>query len=184
MNDQTNNPWKTREQRYVHRDPWIRVRVDSVIRPDGSAGTYSVVELKGGVGVVARDSSGRILLVGQYRYAPDCYSWEIPKGAFDSFDYRGDANVTAIRELVEETGAIAEDWVQIGVVHTLLGSTNDRVYLYSAIVTKNVEATPEPTEVICVKWVTDDEFWAMVSSREISDATSIAAVGLDNRRRP
>lgn len=81
------NSWRTLGARSIYRDPFIRVRVDRVIRPDGTKGTYSVVELKGGIGVVVRDVKGRILLVGQSRYAIGRYSWEIPKGAFEKFGH-------------------------------------------------------------------------------------------------
>lgn len=175
------NPWRTLRSRFVYDDPWIRVRVDDVIRPDHSNGIYSVVELKGGIGVVALDERKRVLLVGQFRYAPNKYSWEIPKGAFPSFEEKGSPLVTAQRELQEETGVTGSDWIYLGRLHTLMGSTNDEVHLFTVRNMAGGHASPEGTEVLQVKWVDQDEFWKLVQRGDITDATSIAAVALSQR---
>src|SRR5438105_2559929 len=127
---QPSNPLRILRSKEVYADPWIRLRVDDVERPDSSLGTYSVIQFKGGIGVVTLDESKLILLVGQFRHAVDKYSWEIPKGAFPGFDFGGDPLVTAKDELSEETGIIGENWTYLGYVNTLLGQTNDEVYLY------------------------------------------------------
>ncbi|NLF58413.1 MAG: DNA mismatch repair protein MutT, partial [Candidatus Hydrogenedens sp.] len=47
------NPWKTLGSRVVYRNPWITVREDEVIRPDGLPGIYGVVETRIAAGVLA-----------------------------------------------------------------------------------------------------------------------------------
>ncbi|MGH8272572.1 MAG: NUDIX domain-containing protein, partial [Gammaproteobacteria bacterium] len=74
------NPWKTSGSRIVYENRWIRVREDQVVRPDGGAGIYGVVEIRPSVGIVAINSRDEIVLVGQWRYASGHYSWEIPRG--------------------------------------------------------------------------------------------------------
>lgn len=153
-----------------------------MIRPNNTPGTYSVVELKGGIGVVAIDDVGRLLLVGQYRYPVGAYSWEIPKGAFDSFGHCDNPLDTAKRELREETGYVGGEWNSLGRVHTLLGSTDDEVHLFKAERLEPGPAQPEGVEIIKVQWVTESIFWEMVEKGEITDATSIAAVAMSRRR--
>lgn len=172
------NPWKKIKSVEVYRDPWIRVRVDDVIRPDGKPGNYSVVGLKGGVGVVVFDDENKILLVGQYRYPLNSYSWEIPKGAFDRFDSEEDPLGAAKRELKEETGVTASNWRELVMVHTLVGSTNDKVYLFAATIESQGNTKLDATEVIEKKWVSQEEFWKMVKKGEVTDATTIAGVVL------
>jgi hypothetical protein len=48
-------PWQIRASRQVDRDPWIEVRQDQVIQPDGADGTYCVAVMKPGISVVAPD---------------------------------------------------------------------------------------------------------------------------------
>ena len=78
---QPSNPWTTLSSRLVYENPWIRVREDQVLRPDGQPGIYGVVEFKNrAVGVLPVDDEGCIWLVGQHRYPLNSYSWEIPEG--------------------------------------------------------------------------------------------------------
>src|SRR3712207_1206300 len=73
-------PWRVLSSRLVYENPWIHVREDQVLRPDGSPGIYGVVEMSAAVGVVALGAGQRAYLVGQYRYATDRDSWEIVAG--------------------------------------------------------------------------------------------------------
>ena len=85
----------------MYRNPWITVREDDVIRPDGSGGVYGVVEIPASCGVVAIRDDGQVALVGQWRYVHDRYSVEIPTGGSEPGERPVDA---AQRELREETG--------------------------------------------------------------------------------
>ena len=96
----------------AYENAWIQVHHDEVTRPDGQPGIYGVVHFRTrAVGVVAIDDEDRVVLVGQYRYTLDRYSWEIPEGGvpFDEDPLDG-----ARRELREETGLEAATWREIG----------------------------------------------------------------------
>ena len=75
------NPWTRRARRVAYDNPWITVYHDDVVRPDGEPGIYGFVHYKNrAVAVVPIDDDGHVLLVGQYRYTLDKYSWEVPEG--------------------------------------------------------------------------------------------------------
>src|SRR4051794_18359940 len=109
------NPWTTLGSRAVYDNPWVAVREDRVVRPDGKPGVYGVVHFKNrAVGVLPVDGEGRVWLVGQYRYPIGEYSWEIPEGGGPSGE---DPEETARRELREETGLVAGRVEQIATAH-------------------------------------------------------------------
>ena len=75
------NPWTTLDSRSVYENPWIAVREDKILRPDGQPGIYGVVQFKNkAVGILPVAADGSVWLVGQYRYPLGIYSWEIPEG--------------------------------------------------------------------------------------------------------
>src|SRR5262245_13632126 len=100
--DHTTNPWVRVSRAVAYQNPWIVVYHDEVVRPDGQPGIYGLVHFRNrAVGVVPLDSDDRVLLVGQYRYPLDVYSWEIPEGGAPEGE---DLLACAQRELLEETG--------------------------------------------------------------------------------
>ena len=177
---------KTLLHHLKYNDSFIKVYQDDVKRPDNKKGTYSVVKTKGGVGVVAIDSEDMLYLVGQYRYAPDVYSLEIPKGAFNSFDSTDSPLETAKRELKEETGLTSESWNELGLVHTLMGYSDDKVQLFLARDLSHGPISLESTEVIKVyslpfckiETVIREGLITNEKKIKITDATSIAAIFL------
>ena len=168
------NPWQTHESRIVYDNPWIRVREDQVTRPDGQPGIYGVVHFKGlAIGVLPIDDEGCTYLVGQYRYALNQYSWEIPEGGCPE----GEAPLTAAaRELLEETGLRAAHYELLGRAH-LSNSVNDEEALFylATGLTQGV-AEPEGTEQLQVRRVAFAEALAMVQRHEITDAISVMAI--------
>ena len=107
---------KTVDSREVFKGRIIRVRLDTVRLPNGKESTREVVEHPGGVGILAIDGEGRVLLVRQYRYALGQVLTEIPAGKREPGE---PPFVTAQRELQEEVGAVAGKWTDLG---TLIAS--------------------------------------------------------------
>jgi len=104
--------WATTGRRRVYRNPWMAVFEDRVRRPDGSRGTYGVVEVGDAVSVVALDR-GRVCLVRQHRHSWGKRVWEVPCGGL----HRGESPLGAARrELAEEAGIAARIWRRLGCV--------------------------------------------------------------------
>jgi 8-oxo-dGTP pyrophosphatase MutT (NUDIX family) len=168
------NPWKTLSSRAVYENPWIGVREDSVIRPDGSPGIYGVVHFKNrAVGVLPVDRDGAIWLVGQYRYPLDAYSWEIPEGGSPETE---SPEQTARRELREETGLLAGRLELVATSHLSNSVCDELGYVFRATELSEGADEQEGTERIVVRRVKWEEAWQMLKAGEITDSLSVIAI--------
>ena len=122
MQNGTLETWKYLDSRVVHENPYFGVREDDVITPAGDEDKYYVITKPWATGVVPVTRENGIVLIGQYRYPTQRYSWEIPAGAGDAGE---EIIASARRELWEETGLTAVDWQQLGVVQSFNGSSNE-----------------------------------------------------------
>jgi 8-oxo-dGTP pyrophosphatase MutT (NUDIX family) len=168
------NPWQTLASQPIYDNPWISVREDQVLKPNGQPGIYGVVSFKNkAVGVVPIDEEGYTYLVGQFRYTLNAYSWEIPEGGSPLHET---ALSTAKRELMEETGLSAQQWFDLGPIHTSNSVTDEvgRLYLATGLTQGNSE--PEDTEQLIIKKIKMHEALQMVLRGEISDSLSIAGL--------
>lgn len=168
------NPWKTVSSKVVYKNSWITVREDAVIRPDGSAGIYGVVDARIATGVIAMTPEKEIFLVGQYRYPLDVYSWEIIEGGSDSGE---SAIAAAKRELMEEAGIKASHWEQLGgTIHLSNCHSSEVGYVFLARDLEFHEAKPDPTEVLTLKKLPLAEALVMLDTGKITDGMSIIAL--------
>jgi 8-oxo-dGTP pyrophosphatase MutT (NUDIX family) len=168
------NPWKTLSSRAVYENPWIGVREDQVIRPDGLSGIYGVVHFKNrAVGVLPVERDGTIWLVGQYRYPLAAYSWEIPEGGCPETE---SPEETARRELREETGLVAEGLELVATSHLSNSVSDELGYVFRATDLVKGADQQEGTERIAVRRVAWEEAWRMYKAGEITDSLSVVAI--------
>lgn len=112
----------------------LEFRIDTVEAPDGHRSTRDIAGHPGGVGMVAIDPEGNVLLVRQWRHAVGGALLEIPAGTLDRHeDGSIEAHLGAAkRELEEETGYRAESWRYLVGFYTAPGFTSELMHLYLA----------------------------------------------------
>jgi 8-oxo-dGTP pyrophosphatase MutT (NUDIX family) len=168
------NPWTRLDSRAIYENPWIAVREDRVIRPDGQSGIYGVVHFKNtAVGVLPVEDDGSIWLVGQHRYPLNAYSWEIPEGGGPDGE---EPEATAIRELREETGLIAGKIEPVGRSHLSNSVSDELAYLFRATNLTSGPNEPEGTERIQVRRFDWPTTWKMVEDGRITDSMTVIAL--------
>ena len=173
MNEE-HNPWTVLNERIVYDNKWIGLTEYDVVNPGGGKGIYGKVRYKNlAIGVLPLDHVGNTWLVGQYRFVLDAYSWEIPEGG-------GDPALppveSARRELLEETGLVAAEWLPLMEMHLSKSVSDERAYIFLARGLEQREAEPEETEQLVVRKLPFEEAYRMVETGEITDSMSVASI--------
>ena len=168
------NPWIVKGEKAIYDNAWINVTEYDVINPSGGKGIYGKVHFKNtAIGVIALDEEQNIWLVGQYRFVLNEYSWEIPEGGCPEGE---DYLTAAKRELLEETGLVAQSWRQLMKLHLSNSVTDELAFVFLATQLEQKTASPEETEELMVKKMPFEEVVKMVEQGEITDAISVAAI--------
>jgi 8-oxo-dGTP pyrophosphatase MutT (NUDIX family) len=172
--DETYNPWQTVSSEEKYHNPWIRVREDQVLNPQGGAGIYGVVSMKNkAIGIVPLDNEGNTWLVGQYRYTLNEYCWEIPMGGGP---VELDVLESAQRELREETGLLAARWTHLARLHTSNSVTDEEGFVFLAEGLTQGDSEPEETEDLRLWKLPLAQAIELVMSDRITDAISVAGL--------
>ena len=172
--NETHNPWTILEAKPVYDNPWINVTEYDVINPSGGKGIYGKVHFKNrAIGIVPLDETMNTWLVGQYRFTLNAYSWEIPEGG-------GPAGApvldSAKRELLEETGLVAREWIKLMDFHLSNSVSDECGEIFLARQLTQYEAAPEETEQLQVRKLPFNDAYAMVEDGRITDSMSVAAI--------
>lgn len=164
---------KTVSSEKVFEGRIIKVKVDRVEMPDGSAATRELVEHPGGVGIVAITDKDEIILVEQYRKPLDKAIYEIPAGKLDPGEHH---RTCGMRELEEETGLSAKVFDYMGFIYPSPGFTDEVTHVYLAKELTQGETHPDDDEFLDVKKVPFDTALKMVMDGEINDAKSVFGI--------
>lgn len=165
--------WIRTGSEVLHEGPFVTLHRDSVVRPDGSAGTYEHVAVDDGVRVVALGEHGQVVLVEDDFYLQRRRFLHLPGGGCGG-QAPSDA---ALRELEEETGLVAHDMFTLGVIDPLPGVTAARTYLFLATDLSPGEIHRDDTEAgMSVYWRTLQDAVGAVRTGEITEAGSVAAL--------
>ena len=166
----------------------LEFRIDTVEAPDGHRSTRDIAGHPGGVGMVAIDPDGNVLLVRQWRHAVGQALLEIPAGTLDREpDGTIEAHLGAARrELEEETGYRADTWRYLVGFYTAPGFTSELMHLYLAEDLSPAHVGrlgPDDDERLELERMPLAEAVALAESGGFADAKSIVGLLLAARSR-
>jgi len=168
------NPWQITAEKIEYDNPWISLTEYQVINPSGNPGIYGKVHFKNyAIGIVPLDDDLNIYLIGQYRFALNQYSWELPEGGGP---LGTDPLESAKRELLEETGLKANIWSEIQRMHLSNSVSDELSIIYLARNLEQFEAEPEDTEQLQIKKLPFEDAYHMVCNNKITDSITVAAI--------
>ena len=165
---------KQLKSEYMYNGRIIKLRRDEALLPNGETALREVIEHPGGVCVAALTDNEEILLVRQFRYPYMEETLEIPAGKRDRLDE--DPLECGKRELREETGAKAENYISLGELYPTPGYCGEVIWMYAASGLSFGECNPDDDEFLAVERYPLDTAVKMIISGEIKDAKTQAAV--------
>jgi len=170
------NPYRVLDRELLYESPWVRLREDRIEHRSGGKLRYAVCGFQHtACGVVALDGQDRVVLVGQWRYPLETYTWELPEGGGLE---RETPLETIQRELQEEANLTAGTWEPLVFFHASNSTTDEEVFLFLA--TDLQPATgghgPDDTEELVVRREPFDHCLQRVLGGELTD--SLTVVGL------
>jgi ADP-ribose pyrophosphatase len=171
----------------VYPGRFIQVRMLPVKHPDGRESRYEIVDHADAVAIVAvrydpaegRGAEPLVALVGQQRPAIGKATLEIPAGIQEESE-RDRAEVTAARELREETGYTARTLRKLAREYSSPGFTTEviSIYLATDLEAPAGGAVYDPAEIEHVRWLPLREALDLCRSGEIEDGKTIIGLWL------
>lgn len=167
--------WKTVGSEVVLTNKWYSIRRDEVIRPDGQAGEYFVLQQADSIYLLAWHNN-KVVFIRNFRYPTQVESWEIPAGLSEQDESVLDA---AARELQEETGLVAENVKIIGTFQELSGrSTGMGHVVWCEALTETTDKQHDEEGIIEQAEFSKPEILAMIQSGEINDSGTLSSLAI------
>ncbi|WKZ48294.1 MAG: NUDIX hydrolase [Anaerolineales bacterium] len=162
--------WKILESNYFRP----RFRLDKVQLSNGNILDATVLELSAWANVVAVTKNQAVVLIKQYRHGVQDVLWEIPGGVVED----GEEPLIGVkRELLEETGYTASEFIQVGKIYPNPAFQTNSMYCFLALNAERVaEQNLDGGEDIEVHLVPMDELLAMTKRGEFPHALQVAAL--------
>lgn len=164
----------TLSTQHFYDSRYVDVQEDQVRHRSGRVHPYTALRFRiVGIAVVPILSDGSTLLVGQYRYLSQCYTWELPRGSGPKTE---PALATAQRELEEETGLAGGQWLQLSNLMVSPGITDERAPCFVAWDLEQKAAHPDPQEDLTIMRLAFQDAVDAALDGMIQDVVSIAAL--------
>jgi len=157
----------------VFQGKLLRVKCDAVSLPDGKSATREYVEHDGAVMIIPVLDSGELVMERQYRYALRRHCLEFPAGKIDPGE---EPLATGRRELLEETGYVAAEWIYLTTIHPTVAYSTERILVYLARGLEHRGCNPDEGEFLEVLTLPLAALLDLVRTGEITDVKTVIGV--------
>jgi 8-oxo-dGTP pyrophosphatase MutT (NUDIX family) len=168
-----NGPYQILSSETKYQNRWLKVREDKVIRPGGTNGIFGVVEMQAGSTILALTEGNEIFLANEYKYGIEADSLELISGGLNESESPLDG---AKRELMEELGIQAQEWLDMGVINPFTTVVSSPNYMFIAKGFKWSDRNPDEGEVLDIIKVPFLEALNMVMCGKITHGASCVLI--------
>lgn len=151
----------------------LHVVRDEVELPNGKTSMREGIKHPGAVVVIPFLDDKTLIMERQYRYYPDEIFYELPAG---KTDHGEDFLTTGKRELLEETGYVANVWEFISHLYPAIGYADEKMAVYAARDLRMQQIDRDEDEFLEIIEMPLSRAMEMLRHGEITDAKTM--VGL------
>ncbi len=163
----------TVKKNYIYEGRIINLRRDDALLPNGKPCIREVVEHPGGVCIAALTENNELMFVRQFRYPYMDVLLELPAGKLERGE---DPLESGKRELLEEIGCTAREYINLGKFYPTCGYVDEIIYLYLARDLSFSEQSLDEDEFLNVEKISLETAVEMVMNNEIPDGKTQAAI--------
>jgi ADP-ribose pyrophosphatase len=120
---------RTYSESSVYQGSFLRVERHEVVLPNGHLAAREFIRHPGAIMVVPFLDNAEVVLERQYRYPHHKSFIEFPAGKIDPQE---SDRACAERELREETGYEAREWIHLGTIHNAIAYSDERIEIFLA----------------------------------------------------
>jgi len=154
----------------VYSGYYLKLIQDQVLLPDGKSAGREYLIHPGAVAIIPVLPDGRVLLERQYRYPLHQAFIEIPAGKLDPGE---DTLTCAKRELEEETGFVAKEWIFLGKIHPIISHSTEFIDIYLAKDLTKTQTNLDDGEFLDIFGATIKEIGEWIKEGKITDVKTI-----------
>ncbi len=166
--------WKRNSSKPIADCRVFRVREDFCEREsDNLQGTFYVIENTDWVNVIALTKSQEVVLIEQFRHGIEEIILEIPGGMIDGDE---SPETAARRELLEETGFSADEFIYLGKSRPNPAIQNNWIYHFAVVDAEKVQETAfDEHESVITKLVPSTDIKNLIADGKITHSLVVAA---------
>ena len=161
------------DSRLAFRGRFLKIVSETVRVPDGVVATREFIRHPGAVMIIPLLDDGQVVLERQWRHPVGQAFFEFPAGKLDPEE---GARACGERELFEETGYRAAEWVYLGGFHNAIGYSDEKIHVFLARGLNAGIAQLDPGEVLEVHTRPWQDVLAEVRAGRITDVKTIIGV--------
>lgn len=167
--------WTKGTEKTLCRTPVFEVVETPFTRfSDGLSHPFCTLKAPDWVNILAFTGDGLAVAVRQYRFGTASMTLELPAGVVDDGE---EPLRAAMRELLEETGYAAGEWLSLGSCASNPALMDNRTHLFLALACSPARAQePDAHEEIEVVLLEQDELLKLVRAQQIDHAIAMATI--------